>query len=103
MRAPVPLVTYRLPLSHSPTLLLRSIFAPNAAQRVTNFAKRHVVLYTSDKQAADVEKEILIEQEEFLRNLPNLSRITTTAQRGLPMAPAAINCLTFRNLGRALR
>ena len=28
----------------------------------------------------DVEKEILIEQEEFLRNLPNLSRITTTAQ-----------------------
>lgn len=30
----------------------------------------------------DVEKEILIEQEEFLRNLPNLSRITTTARNG---------------------
>ncbi len=28
----------------------------------------------------DVEKEILIEQEDFLRNLPNLSRITATAQ-----------------------
>jgi multidrug efflux pump subunit AcrB len=27
----------------------------------------------------DVEKEILIEQEEYLRNLPNLSRITATA------------------------
>ncbi len=30
----------------------------------------------------DVEKEILIEQEEYLRNLPNLSRIVTTAQSG---------------------
>ncbi|MCB1676774.1 MAG: efflux RND transporter permease subunit, partial [Halioglobus sp.] len=30
----------------------------------------------------DVEKEILIEQEEYLRNLPNLSRITTTARSG---------------------
>ena len=28
----------------------------------------------------DVEKEILIEQEKYLRNLPNLSRITSTAQ-----------------------
>lgn len=30
----------------------------------------------------DVEKEILIEQEEYLRNLPNLSRIMATAQSG---------------------
>ena len=30
----------------------------------------------------DVEKEILIEQEDFLRNLPNLARITATAQTG---------------------
>ncbi|GAB5450242.1 MAG: efflux RND transporter permease subunit [Halioglobus sp.] len=30
----------------------------------------------------DVEQEILIEQEEYLRNLPNLSRITTTAASG---------------------
>ncbi|AQA19229.1 acriflavin resistance protein [Halioglobus japonicus] len=28
----------------------------------------------------DVEKELIIEQEDFLRNLPNLSRITSTAQ-----------------------
>ena len=30
----------------------------------------------------DVEKEILIEQEEYLRNLPNLSRIIATASSG---------------------
>lgn len=30
----------------------------------------------------DVEKEILIEQEDYLRNLPNLSRITATAATG---------------------
>ena len=30
----------------------------------------------------DVEKEILIEQEDYLRNLPNLSRLTATAQTG---------------------
>ncbi len=30
----------------------------------------------------DVEKEILIEQEEYLRNLPNLSRIVATANSG---------------------
>ncbi len=30
----------------------------------------------------DVEKEILVEQEEYLRNLPNLSRMVTTAQSG---------------------
>lgn len=30
----------------------------------------------------DVEKEILIEQEEYLRNLPNLSRIIATARSG---------------------
>ena len=30
----------------------------------------------------DIEKEILIEQEEYLRNLPNLSRITATASAG---------------------
>ncbi|KAA1189574.1 efflux RND transporter permease subunit [Pseudohalioglobus sediminis] len=30
----------------------------------------------------DVEKEILIEQEDYLRNLPNLSRITATASTG---------------------
>ena len=30
----------------------------------------------------DVEKEILIEQEEYLRNLPNLSRIISTANSG---------------------
>lgn len=30
----------------------------------------------------DVEKEILIEQEKYLRNLPNLSRITATAETG---------------------
>ncbi len=30
----------------------------------------------------DVEKEILIEQEDYLRNLPNLSRITATASSG---------------------
>ena len=30
----------------------------------------------------DVEKEILIEQEEFLRNLPNLRRLTATAYSG---------------------
>ncbi len=30
----------------------------------------------------DVEKEILIEQEEYLRNLPNLSRIMATAESG---------------------
>jgi multidrug efflux pump subunit AcrB len=30
----------------------------------------------------DVEKEILIEQEDYLRNLPNLSRIIATAQSG---------------------
>lgn len=30
----------------------------------------------------DVEKEILIEQEEYLRNLPNLSRIVSKAQSG---------------------
>ncbi len=30
----------------------------------------------------DVEKEILIEQEEYLRNLPNLSRITASARSG---------------------
>ncbi|TXS96055.1 efflux RND transporter permease subunit [Parahaliea maris] len=30
----------------------------------------------------DVEKEILIEQEEYLRNLPNLSRIVASAQSG---------------------
>jgi multidrug efflux pump subunit AcrB len=31
----------------------------------------------------DVEKEILIEQEEYLRNLPNLSRIVATASTGV--------------------
>lgn len=31
----------------------------------------------------DVEKEILIEQEEYLRNLPNLSRILATASTGV--------------------
>jgi multidrug efflux pump subunit AcrB len=31
----------------------------------------------------DVEKEILIEQEEYLRNLPNLSRIVSTASTGV--------------------
>ncbi len=30
----------------------------------------------------DVEKEILIEQEDYLRNLPNLTRLTATAQTG---------------------
>ncbi|MEP5566718.1 MAG: efflux RND transporter permease subunit [Halioglobus sp.] len=30
----------------------------------------------------DVEKEILIEQEDYLRNLPNLNRLTATAQTG---------------------
>ncbi|HBQ40050.1 MAG TPA: AcrB/AcrD/AcrF family protein, partial [Halieaceae bacterium] len=30
----------------------------------------------------DVEKEILIEQEEYLRNLPSLSRIVATARAG---------------------
>ncbi|MCB1710382.1 MAG: efflux RND transporter permease subunit, partial [Halioglobus sp.] len=30
----------------------------------------------------DVEKEILVEQEDYLRNLPNLSRITATARSG---------------------
>ncbi|MEM8489972.1 MAG: efflux RND transporter permease subunit [Pseudomonadota bacterium] len=30
----------------------------------------------------DVEQEILIEQEDYLRNLPNLSRITATAETG---------------------
>lgn len=30
----------------------------------------------------DVEKEILIEQEDYLRNLPNLTRITATAETG---------------------
>ncbi len=30
----------------------------------------------------DVEKEILVEQEDYLRNLPTLSRITTTARSG---------------------
>ncbi|RLQ23362.1 efflux RND transporter permease subunit [Seongchinamella sediminis] len=30
----------------------------------------------------DVEKEILIEQEDYLRNLPNLSRLTATAETG---------------------
>ncbi|MEE8379636.1 MAG: efflux RND transporter permease subunit [Gammaproteobacteria bacterium] len=30
----------------------------------------------------DIEKEILIEQEEYLRNLPNLQRITSTASTG---------------------
>ena len=30
----------------------------------------------------DIEKEILIEQEEYLRNLPNLSRIMATAESG---------------------
>ncbi len=30
----------------------------------------------------DVEKEILIEQEQYLRNLPNLSRIIATAYSG---------------------
>jgi multidrug efflux pump subunit AcrB len=32
--------------------------------------------------AQDVESEILIEQEEFLRNVPNLSRLTATASPG---------------------
>ncbi|MCB1732923.1 MAG: efflux RND transporter permease subunit, partial [Halieaceae bacterium] len=31
----------------------------------------------------DVEKEILVEQEDYLRNLPNLSRITATARSGV--------------------
>jgi multidrug efflux pump subunit AcrB len=31
----------------------------------------------------DVEKEILIEQEDYLRNLPNLSRIIATASSGV--------------------
>ena len=31
----------------------------------------------------DVEKEILVEQEDYLRNLPNLSRITATARSGM--------------------
>ena len=30
----------------------------------------------------DIEKEILVEQEEFLRNLPNLERITSVAGTG---------------------
>ncbi|HCJ63720.1 MAG TPA: hypothetical protein DHV78_05465, partial [Alcanivorax sp.] len=30
----------------------------------------------------DVEKEILIEQEEYLRNIPNLRRLTATARSG---------------------
>ena len=38
----------------------------------------------------DVEKEILVEQEDYLRNLPNLSRITATARSGVAISVSVV-------------
>ncbi|NND68687.1 MAG: efflux RND transporter permease subunit, partial [Halioglobus sp.] len=50
-------------------------------QMIPDLDVRAISLRTSWPGATpqDVEKEILIEQEDYLRNLPNLSRITATA------------------------
>ena len=47
----------------------------------------------------DVEKEILVEQEKYLRTLPNLSRIVATANSGMVVISSMIDprpCYTAR-------
>ena len=53
-------------------------------QMIPDLDVRTVSIRTSWPGATpqDIEKEILIEQEEFLRDIPNLQRLETTASRG---------------------
>ena len=57
----------RIPVQMIPDLDLRAI---------------SVRTYWPGATPQDIEKEILIEQEEYLRNLPNLSRIIASARSG---------------------
>ena len=58
------LAALRIPVQMIPDLEVRTI---------------SVLTRWSGATPQDVEKEILIEQEEYLRNLPNLRRLTATA------------------------
>ena len=53
-------------------------------QMIPDLEVRTITVQTSWPGATpqDVEKEILIEQEEYLRNIPNLRRLTATARSG---------------------
>ena len=53
-------------------------------QMIPDLEVRTVTVETSWPGATpqDIEKDILIEQERFLRNVPNLSRMTSTASSG---------------------
>jgi len=53
-------------------------------QMIPDLEVRTITVQTSWPGATpqDVEKEILIEQEEDLRNIPNLRRLTATARSG---------------------
>ena len=61
------LAAFRVPVQMIPDLEIRTITVRTAWPGAT---------------PQDVEKEILIEQEEFLRTIPNLTRIVTTAASG---------------------
>lgn len=61
------LAALRIPVQMIPDLEVRTI---------------SVLTRWSGATPQDVEKEILIEQEEYLRNLPNLRRLTATAYSG---------------------
>ena len=61
------IATFRIPVQMIPDLDVRTITVQTSWPGAT---------------PQDVEKEILIEQEEFLRNLPNLQRLEATASSG---------------------
>ena len=70
------------------TALIVAILGTAAAlripvQMIPDLEVRTVTVETSWPGATpqDIEKEILIEQERFLRNVPNLSRMMATASR----------------------
>ena len=71
------------------TALIVAILGAAAAlripvQMIPDLEVRTVTVETSWPGATpqDIEKDILIEQERFLRNVPNLSRMTSTASSG---------------------
>ena len=53
-------------------------------QMIPDLEVRTITIRTSWPGATpqDIEKEILIEQEEYLRNIPNLQRLIATASSG---------------------
>ena len=61
------LAAFRVPVQMIPDLEVRTVSVRTAWPGAT---------------PQDVEKEILIEQEEYLRTLPNLQRLESTASRG---------------------